>query len=79
MENKFLMDIINFFYELLQLCSIQESTDLKIFGNGFTDNAIEVSDFFRNKFWNHEKFQNLIIFILKNYLAFKINDLIRSR
>ena len=79
MENKFLMDIIKFFYELLQLCSIQEFTDLKIFGNGFTDNAIEVSDFFRNKFWNHEKLQNLIIFILKNYLAFKVNDIIRGQ
>ena len=78
MENKFLLDIINFFYELLQLCSIQEFTDLKIFGNGFTDNAIEISDFFRNKFWNHEKFQNLIIFILKNYLAFKPKDIIKG-
>ena len=33
METKFLFDIINFFYELLQLCSIQEFTDLNIFGN----------------------------------------------
>ena len=71
MESKFLLDIINFFYELLQLSSMQEFTDLLIFGKGFTDNAIEVSDFFRNNFWNHEKFQNLLIFILKNYLAFK--------
>ena len=76
--NKFLLDIINFFYELLQLCSIQEFSDLKIFGNGFTDNAIEVSDFFKNKFWNHEKFQNLIVFILKNYLAFKPEDIIKG-
>ena len=79
MESKFLLDIINFFYELLQLCSIQEFTDLQIFGKGFTDNAIEVSDYFRNNFWNHEKFQNLLIFILKNYLAFKPKEIIMGQ
>jgi hypothetical protein len=49
-ESKFLLDIINFFYELLELSSIQEFTDLQIFGKGFTDNAIEISDFIRNNF-----------------------------
>ena len=79
MENKFLFDIINFFYELLQLCSIQEFTDLQIFGNGFTDNAIEVSDYFRNNFWNHDKFNYLLIFILKNYLAFKPKEIMMGQ
>ena len=52
---------------------------MQIFGKGFTDNAIEVSDYFRNNFWNHEKFQNLLIFILKNYLAFKPKEIIMGQ
>ena len=79
MESKFLLDIINFFYELLQLCSIQEFKDLQIFGKGFTDNAIEVSDFIMNKFWTHEKFKNLLVFILKNYLAFKPKEIMMGQ
>jgi len=78
-ESKFLMDIINFFYELLQLSSLQEFTELQIFGNGLTDNAIEISDYFRNNFWDHEKFQNLLVFILKNYLAFKPKEIMMGQ
>ena len=76
MESKFLFDIINFFYELLQLSSLQEYTDFHIFGNGFTDNAIEISDFFRNKYWDKEKIKMLLLFILKNYFAFKPKEII---
>ena len=79
LESKFLLDIINFFYELLQICSIQEFTNLQIFGNGITDNAIEISDFFRNKFWTHEKLKNLLIFILTNYLVFKPKEIIMGQ
>ena len=75
-ENKFLLDIINFFYEILQLSSLQEFTSLQIFGNGFSDNSIEVSDFFCNKFWDKEKLKNLILFILKNYFTFKKKEII---
>ena len=75
MENKFLFDIINFFYELLQLCSIQEFTDLQIFGKGFTENAIEISDFFGNKYWDKEKIKNLLLFILKNYFSLKPKEI----
>ena len=76
MESKFLFDIINFFYELLQLSSLQEFTELQIFGNGFTDNAIEISDYFRNKYWDKEKIKMLLLFILKNYLALKPKEII---
>ena len=75
MEYKFLFDIINFFYELLQLSSLQEFTELQIFGNGFTDNAIEISDFFRNKYWDKEKIKMLLLFILKNCFALKAKDI----
>ena len=74
-ESKFLLDIINIFYELLQLSSKQEYADLQIFAKGFTDNAIEVSDFIRNNFWNPEKLKNLLIFILKYYLCFKPKEI----
>ena len=76
MEYKFLFDIINFFYELLQLSSLQEFTELQIFGNGFTDNAIEISDFFRNKYWDKEKIKMLLLFILKNCFALKKKEVI---
>ena len=79
MENKFLFDIINFFYELLQLCSIQEFTELQIFGKGFTENAIEISDFFRNKYWDKEKIKNLLLFILKNYFALKSKEIMMGQ
>ena len=79
MRTKFLFDIINFFYELLQLCSIQEFTELQIFGKGFTENAIEISDFFRNKYWDKEKIKNLLLFILKNYFALKPNEIMMGQ
>ena len=79
MGTKFLFDIINFFYELLQLCSIQEFTELQIFGKGFTENAIEISDFFRNKYWDKEKIKNLILFLIKNYFGLKNKEIIMGQ
>ena len=79
METKFLSDIINFFYELLQLTSMQEYKEFQIFGNGFTDNAIEVSDYFRNKYFDKDKIKLLILFIIKNYLIFKPKEIMMGQ
>ena len=70
MEFKFLSDIITVFYELLTLI-----TDNSRFGNNFANKGIDISNYFKTKFWNKEKIKSLLLFIIKNYFMFKPKEI----
>ena len=78
-ENKFLLNILEIFYELIELGAMTEFTDLVIFGKGYSDNAIKISDYFLNEYWTPDKIKKLILFILKNYLIFKPREIIMGQ
>ncbi len=73
-QKKFLMDIIDFFIETIQIAGNSSYNLLVIFKNIYSDNEILISDYFNNYF-TIDKIQKLLIFIIKNYLVFNINDI----
>ena len=73
-QKNFLMDIIDFFIETIQIAGNSSYNLLVIFKNIYSDNEILISDYFNN-YYTIDKIQKLLIFIIKNYLVFNINDI----
>lgn len=78
-ETKFIINIIDFFKEILQITLYSNWGDLLIFKNCFSDNTIELSDYLNSKFFTTDKVKNILIFAIRNCLTFKVSEIELAR
>jgi hypothetical protein len=74
-ERKFIVDIIDFFKELLQLSSFDNWGDLILFKECYSDDQMLISDYLVKEFFTDEKLKCLIIFVIKNCLCFNPSEI----
>ena len=74
-EKKFLVQIVDFFKELLQLTSYDNWGDLILLKNCFSDDQIHISDFLSKEFFTKNRIQNIIIFTINSCFCFTTNEI----
>ena len=74
-ETKFIIHIVDFFKELLQITLFSNWGELVIFKDCYSDNYIQLCDFLNAKFFTVDKVKNLLIFAVRNCLTFKLSEI----
>lgn len=73
--SKFVINIIDFFRELLQLISLSNWGDLIIFRDCYSDECIKIRDYLSQHFFTEDKMKELLLFSIQNCLTFKIQEI----
>ena len=74
-QSKFIIHIIDFFKELLQLTDFTNWGELVIFKDCYSDNSIQICDYLNMHFFTNERITNILLFAIKHCLTFTISEI----